>query len=102
MKIDVEGGELDVLNGFRRTVQRDRPLIVCEVLPVYDPTSPIGAFRLERQGRLESLFEELDYDIARVGAHGLEPVDSFGIHGDLSLVNYVLSPRAGPTSTSPV
>ena len=32
LKIDVEGGELDVLNGARETVGRDRPLVLCELL----------------------------------------------------------------------
>lgn len=31
MKIDVEGGELDVLKGAARTISRHRPLIYCEV-----------------------------------------------------------------------
>lgn len=32
MKIDVEGFELRVLKGARRTILRDRPLIICEVI----------------------------------------------------------------------
>jgi FkbM family methyltransferase len=33
MKIDVEGFELRVLRGARQTICRDRPRIICEVLP---------------------------------------------------------------------
>jgi len=32
IKIDVEGAELDVLRGMTQTLERDRPLILCEVL----------------------------------------------------------------------
>jgi FkbM family methyltransferase len=35
MKIDVEGFELHVLRGARRTILRDHPRIVCELLPSY-------------------------------------------------------------------
>jgi FkbM family methyltransferase len=33
IKIDVEDFEADVLEGMRRTILRDRPFIVCEILP---------------------------------------------------------------------
>lgn len=33
LKIDVEGAELEVLRGFRRTIENCRPLLVFEVLP---------------------------------------------------------------------
>ena len=35
MKIDVEGFELRVVRGARKTIQRDRPRVICEVLPDY-------------------------------------------------------------------
>jgi FkbM family methyltransferase len=33
VKIDVEDSEADVLTGMQRTIRRDRPFIVCEILP---------------------------------------------------------------------
>jgi len=31
VKIDVEGGEVDVLAGMRKTIEEHRPAIVCEL-----------------------------------------------------------------------
>ena len=41
VKIDVEGAELDVLRGMTKTLERDRPLILCEVL-LSDPKAGRG------------------------------------------------------------
>src|SRR5262249_24122108 len=35
VKIDVEGGELDVIRGLRRTLARSAPILFCEVLPIF-------------------------------------------------------------------
>lgn len=60
MKIDVEGFEMRVLQGARRTILRDRPLIVCEVI----------ASHLERAGSTpEDIFREvahLGYSYQRI------------------------------------
>ncbi len=60
MKIDVEGFEMRVLQGARRTILRDRPLIVCEVI----------ASHLERAGSTpEDVFREvahLGYSYQRI------------------------------------
>lgn len=95
VKIDVEGGELEVLQGLHGTLGRTRPACVCEVLPVYDPATENGRFRLERQQAIEALLRELDYRIVRVHRDGrLETLDAFGVHGDLALTNYVFVPAA--------
>lgn len=31
IKLDVEGSEIDALNGMRRTLERDRPVLICEL-----------------------------------------------------------------------
>jgi FkbM family methyltransferase len=93
IKIDVEGAERDVLIGLTRTVDRHRPFIICEVLPVYDEVSAIGRFRLARQREIEAFLRERRYSIHRVGPDGaLTKLEEFGVHGDLSACNYVFSP----------
>lgn len=93
IKIDVEGAERDVIVGLTRTIDRDRPFIICEVLPVYDETSSNGRFRLGRQKQIESFLRERSYSIHRVQADSaLVQIDEFGVHGDLSSCNYVFAP----------
>jgi FkbM family methyltransferase len=50
IKIDVEDFEADVLEGMQQTIRRDRPFIVCEVLP-----------RLHRNQRTRKIVEALNY-----------------------------------------
>lgn len=58
IKIDVERGEYEVLNGGRRLLARDRPKIIAEVLEEdYDPG---------RRERVFGLMAELDYRVADV------------------------------------
>lgn len=34
VKVDVEGGELEVLEGMEQILGQDRPFVLCEVLPI--------------------------------------------------------------------
>ena len=52
IKVDVEGGELEVLEGMQETISVFRPFIIVEVLPVY---SEANLARLKRQEKLEAL-----------------------------------------------
>lgn len=93
IKIDVEGAELEVMRGLIPLLQKDQPMIVCEVLPVYDPASRTGEFRLARQRELERLLLERGYLLFRVECpEGLRGIAEFGVHGDLNLTNYVFAP----------
>ena len=94
VKIDVEGGELDVMEGLRRTLRRSSPYVFCEVLPVFDERSEMGRFRLQRQTGLQRLLGDLGYDIFRMYFDNtVEAVDAFGIHADMTRSNYVFVPR---------
>jgi len=61
LKIDVEGAELEVLEGLRRTLTRDRPIVVFEALPtsyhLYPAIIPIANAEecQQRRKRLEAL-----------------------------------------------
>jgi FkbM family methyltransferase len=95
VKIDVEGGELDVVEGLQETLRRSAPYVFCEVLPVFDEHSEMGRFRLRRQTELQQLLGALGYQIFRIYVDNtVERLDDFGIHADMTRSNYVFVPRA--------
>jgi FkbM family methyltransferase len=83
IKIDVEGSELEVLQGMMRTLQRDPPPILCEVL-LADPAADHALYR-QRTEALYALLRQLDYRIFRVRFtpdrvfHGLAEVPFFPV-----------------------
>ena len=93
IKIDVEGGELEVLRGLQKTLAGDRPPVLCEVLPVYDAADSRGAFRLQRQDEMEALLADLDYRILRLERDGsLVVQDTIGVHANLEHCDYLFLP----------
>jgi len=96
IKIDVEGAEIEVLEGLRSEIIRYRPLILFEVLPIYESKNTI---RIERQDKLESLLRSLNYKKYRVLKtkddmySGLQEIETIGIHSDLTCCDYVAIPE---------
>ncbi|MGB8192438.1 MAG: FkbM family methyltransferase [Chitinophagaceae bacterium] len=94
IKIDVEGGESEVLKGMRTLIEKKRPLILIEILPVYKAEN---TERLQRQAEIETMMAELNYSIARIWKHS--PLDfhfmrkGIGIHEDINFCDYVLLPQ---------
>ncbi len=84
IKIDVEGAELDVLNGMKNVVKQDRPFIYCELTNPHDP---------EKSDALFKWLKELNYKTGRFMVSGkscqIEWIDSFELHG---CDNYFLCP----------
>jgi FkbM family methyltransferase len=94
IKIDVEGGELDVVNGLSRTLRRTAPIVFCEVLPVFDPLSQMGRFRLQRQTALLGVLRDHGYAIFRMYVdESIEQVSEFGVHADMTRSNYAFVPE---------
>jgi len=102
IKIDVEGAELEVLQGLRGTIQRFRPAIIFEVLnsflratgqPLDQPTTE---FRLARIRTMETLLSDLGYDLAQITPKEIRPIARIepAVSADLSLTNYLASPRS--------
>jgi len=95
IKIDVEGGELSVLEGLKRIILKDKPYIQIEILPVY---SIDNKDRLTRQNKIEELLQEWDYVLLRInhGADGFEnlmQIESIGIHSNMNWCEYLFIPK---------
>ena len=80
VKIDVEDFEADVLAGMRRIMKRDRPFIVCEILP-----------RSHRNERTRNIVESLEYQSYWITPSGYIRVSRFDfVRRDFH--NFLLSP----------
>ena len=96
MKVDVEGAELMVIQGLRKFIERDRPPIVIEILPVYTAENKQ---RLERQQAILKILAELDYIVLKImkspdgTLRELTPIEDIGIHGDIVHSDYIFMPR---------
>lgn len=88
IKIDVEGAELDVLNGMENTLREYKPTILCEILPSYTNEN---IFRIERQLQLQHLLQKLDYKIYRLTEKHTKPIEinEFGIHSKIEWSDYL-------------
>lgn len=94
LKVDVEGGELEVFEAMLPLIEKNRPVIISELLPVYDASSERGSFRKKRQDTLISMMDNLGYSIIRLHPDGRrELLDEIKVHGDMSLTNYLFVPR---------
>jgi FkbM family methyltransferase len=100
LKIDVEGGELEVIRGLRKTISKYYPYILCEILPVYDESTDVGAFRKRRQDELEEIIREEGYIIHRILRSGeIVRIESIGTHSDLSLCEYLFVHKSAKEKT---
>ena len=103
VKIDVEGGELDVVRGLPETLAAHAPPVFCEILPVLEPghdTDELRALRTARQEALLGLLHGHGYRAFRTPhGGGLEelPAGETGAaviapHADLALTDYLFLP----------
>ena len=94
LKIDVEGAELEVIQGLRQTVEQYLPLIILEILPVYSIDNPSGNQRKRRQ---DALLAELNdrYSLYRVEeeTQKLKFITAIEVHSDMSKTNYLFIPK---------
>ncbi|WP_162806727.1 FkbM family methyltransferase [Sphingosinicella terrae] len=91
LKIDVEGGELGVIEGLQSTIASRLPEIVVEILPTRNQPE-----RRDRQERLETLLFGMGYQISIVRKQngrlaGLEPVASVGFERTMDTVDFLFS-----------
>lgn len=94
LKIDVEGGELEVIMGLMETIKKFRPAVLCEILPVYRPDN---YFRIDRQKALLEFFNSNKYLLYRIYNDGaIEEIPTIEIHSNVALSNYVFVPKESP------
>jgi len=95
VKVDVEGGEKEVLQSIQPVLEKSRPIVMLEVLPIW---SAENRERLERQKAVEAQFRHLDYAICRIEkseddhCRGLRRVLEIGVHDQLSWSDYLAVP----------
>jgi FkbM family methyltransferase len=65
IKIDVEGAELEVIQGLRSSIAKYQPFILCEILPI-DESKETEGFRKTRQDILDKILREEGYLIGRI------------------------------------
>jgi FkbM family methyltransferase len=82
VKLDVEGGELEAVQGLVHTIERDRPLIICEVMPASDDRPDVATFRRDREQWLLDSLRALGYVPAAIDARGgVVGIEVFGALG---------------------
>ena len=94
IKIDVEGHEPEVMHGFTPLIQRDRPLVLCEILPVRDDGTARTKDQLRRQAELNADIAALKYRMLHIADDGAcadvkEPRNDVTVHEG----NYLLLPE---------
>lgn len=93
LKIDVEGAELEVIEGFNSWINATRPIILTELLPVY---SVENTFRLERQKLLNSHLKNVNYVITRIVKNNnqvtLLKLNEFDINDKIENSDYIFIP----------
>ena len=94
VKIDVEGAELEVLNGIKNTLKEKRPFVLIEILPVYYRENE---FRWNRQQQIEQIINDCNYRLfliqkSSTGFKNFQPLREFGVNSDIDLCDYFFCP----------
>lgn len=98
LKIDVEGAELYVLEGFSGLTKRDRPFIAMEILPCCSVSGEYSG-RVERQEKIQEYIKGLQYAMLRVmktpdgELKELKLIEDIGKQTDETLSDYLFVPK---------
>lgn len=101
IKIDVEGAEVQVLEGFAETIQRSRPVVLFECPPkillvtgVRLSDEIIGS-RCASNQRISQYFRELDYDLFEITPddEGTLVAAQGVVAGETAIKNYIATAR---------
>jgi FkbM family methyltransferase len=95
IKIDVEGAELEVIEGMERILNDYRPYVICEIVPIMKEEDHNKEFRQERIDRLISRMKMHNYAMFRVDEqkkNSYEPISELAMYKGVS-VNYAFVPN---------
>jgi FkbM family methyltransferase len=70
IKIDVEGGELEVIQGLSHVLADLRPFVVMEILPPANFDDAVNEYRLNRAEELRSLMKSQKFKMFTIGENG--------------------------------
>ena len=95
VKIDVEGGELVILEELNQGFLKNTPIILLEILPIYDEANQI---RLENAKNILSWGKKHDYSLYQIVKQNNKVKDlvlqtKIMVHSDLSLCDYLFIPN---------
>lgn len=93
IKADVEGAELEVVEGLQQTIQKYLPVILLEILPVYSLEDENGKYRYNRQQKLIALLKEMNYIMFLIDEKNisLKQLEEIEVHGDMGQTNYLFT-----------
>lgn len=100
IKIDAEGGELEVVRGFDSTIDKFRPILLIEVLPsrlkgVGELDEEAANFRKTRRQELERIIRSKRYGVYQIiGNKGIQKVDQIEPKA-MSARNFIAVPEEG-------
>jgi FkbM family methyltransferase len=94
IKADVEGAELEVIKGLSFTINRTKPFIILEILPVYNLNEETGLYRKQRENELLSVLKQMDYKMYLIdeNGHKLISIAEISVHSSMSKTNYLFVP----------
>lgn len=86
IKIDVEGSELEVLRGLKKTIENRRPVLIVEILPPAEFSDEVAKYRLLRRREILEYMSSWNYSgtqIDQTNDYLFLPVDSVITSHDL-------------------
>jgi FkbM family methyltransferase len=92
LKIDVEGGELEVIESLAEKIKADKPIIIMEILPAYGDEN---LTRISRQNKIWELLTAIGYCFFRIQKrnneyHHIQSIAGIKVHADLNMCDYIL------------
>ncbi|HQQ97266.1 MAG TPA: FkbM family methyltransferase [Cyclobacteriaceae bacterium] len=96
VKIDVEGGEWEVIDALSEELKRSQPIILMEILPAQSADNQV---RIERQNKIHDRLAQLGYQVFLViksneQLEAVEPLAAIPIHDDENRCEYVMVPAS--------